>query len=100
LSADHYGRVWICNIIRFAVSPVSTRIQAWKRAGFSVDEMQSSARQTREHFVFVICNIFIIVQPMLDLRAGLRTSKEYCRYLILAVTRKRHNYLRSLAAWD
>jgi hypothetical protein len=66
-------------------------------AGSSIDEVQPGAGSALDNFIFVVRNILVVVQPMLDIPACIRTFENGCRHQRFIAVRNRHlGYLNSI----
>jgi hypothetical protein len=59
-------------------------------AGYSIDEVQPGAGCALDNFMFVVRNILVVVQPMLDVPACIRTFENECRHQRFIAVRDRH----------
>jgi hypothetical protein len=66
-------------------------------AGSSIDEVEPGAGCALDNFIFVDRNILVVVQPMLDIPACIRTFENECRHQRLIAVRDRHlDYLNPI----
>jgi hypothetical protein len=59
-------------------------------AGSSIDEAQPGAGCALDNFIFVVRNILVVVQPMLDIPACVRAFENECRHKRFIAVRDRH----------
>jgi len=66
------------------------RFGSQEGAGSSIDEVQLGAGCALDNFIFVVRNILVVVQPMRDIPACIRTFEKECRHQRFIAARDRH----------